>query len=55
MSFFAVISLATVSEPDPTSVDAKILDVVPILITFLVATLIFVISYRIFIFLWRKN
>jgi len=43
------------SEPDPPSIDAKSLGVAPTLIMFLVVTVIFVISYRMFRFLWRKN
>ena len=54
LSLLTVISLATMGKPDPASVDAKN-DVPPTLITFLVVTVIFVISYRVFRFLWRKN
>jgi len=51
LSLLSVILLTAISEPDPTS--AKSLGVAPTLITFLVVTVIFIISYRIFRFLWR--
>ena len=51
LSLLSVILLAAISEPDPTS--AKSLGVAPTLIMFLVVTVIFIISYRIFRFLWR--
>jgi len=55
LSFLGVISLATISEPDPSSVGLKRSDVAPTLIMFLVVTVILVLSYRIFKFLWRKG
>jgi len=50
LSLVAIISLATINQPDPTSVGVQNSDVAHF-VTILVVTLIFVISYRIFKFL----